>query len=76
LAADIVGLGEKVVIANGLRRRLPQRRQAKNSENRDFSTEDTAIPAKIRREIRGLDAKFVTWRINGIFPPINEFLTV
>jgi hypothetical protein len=45
----------------------------KNSENRDFSTEATATPSKIRRQISRLGAKFVTRRINGIFSPINEF---
>jgi len=28
---------------------------------------------KTKHEIKGLDAKFVTRRINGIFSPINEF---
>jgi len=49
------------------------RTDAKYSENRDFAPGSTGLPAKILGHISGLDEKFVTRRINRIFPPINEF---
>jgi hypothetical protein len=54
------------------RRDIGRRKLPKYSEYCVFASESTISPGKIASYFSGLDRKFVTPRINGIFHRINE----
>jgi len=49
------------------------RGRPKYSENRDFAPGSTGLLTNAQSRINRLGMKFVIWRNNGIFSPINEF---